>query len=274
MMFTPPQNSTPVEEGLVPDIGYLVYRECIPSWRIVGKYDFPVWDLTYVTKGAVRYTIDGVDHDLAEGDFLCLPPGHARAAHTWPDRLMHCFAVNFDLRNLEGKPVNLPFPLVNRIGIRKDLIHYYREMVFTWMDKRPLYKIKVRALFLLILHRLCELKVYNIDTTARDFRVQKVTRYLTAHFAERMLVKQMADLVGLNEAYFGVLFKQETGSTMNQYLNRIRVRQAESMLRSGLTSVEEAADCCGYSDVFHFYKHFKGICGFPPSACIPKKRIL
>ncbi|GHV32994.1 hypothetical protein AGMMS4952_24420 [Spirochaetia bacterium] len=187
---------------------------------------------------------------------------------------MHCFAVNFDLRNIEGKPVNLPFPLVNRIGIREDLIHYYHEMVFAWMDRRPLYKMKVRALFMLILQRLYELTVYNIDTAAGDIRVQKVTRYLTAHFSEKILIKHMAEMVGLNEVYFGVLFKQEVGMTMNQYLNRIRIRQAEAMLRSGRTSVEEAADCCGYSDVSHFYKNFKGVCGFPPSACIPKKSIL
>jgi YesN/AraC family two-component response regulator len=52
---------------------------------------------------------------------------------------------------------------------------------------------------------------------------------------------------------------------------KIRVRNAESLLRSGGCCVSEAAEQCGYSDTYHFYKQFKAITGKPPSRYLPQK---
>ncbi|HCC38297.1 MAG TPA: hypothetical protein DEQ14_12230, partial [Treponema sp.] len=62
---------------IYPDVGYLVYRKCTPSWKIKDRLGvFNNWDLTYVTAGKARYTIDGKVYDLSAGDLLCMPPFH------------------------------------------------------------------------------------------------------------------------------------------------------------------------------------------------------
>jgi AraC-like DNA-binding protein len=263
-----------VDDGLIPYISQVLFRKCTPSWRMVSKGELDIWDLTYIIEGAAQYTVDGVNYDVSAGDLWCLPPGHIREARTFSDKLMHCFAINLSVRDLDGKTTYLPFPLVTHIGVRKDLIHLYHDLVFSWIDKQPLYKIKARAIVLLILHRLCELSMYKGSSGRKDFRVQKVIGYISTHFAERILVKEMADMVGLNEVYFGVLFRQETGMSMNQYVNKFRIQQAEDLLRNANASVEEAAELCGYSDVIHFYRHFKNLRGYPPSECFPKNRVI
>jgi AraC-like DNA-binding protein len=267
-----PFGSTPkqIDEGIVPDIDYLVFRKCTPSWQIIED-DFPLWDITYVTAGSAQYTVDGKSHELSAGDLLCMPPNHIRSAKTYKDRLMSCFAVNFNLKNLKGERARLPFPLISHIGEREDLVHLFHELVFIWMDRQPLYIIKTRALLLLILHRLFELIILNTNSTAGDYRIQKVTHYIAVHYSEKITVHKMADMIGLNPVYFGALFKRETGMTMNRYLIRTRVRSAENMLRSGEYRVGETALRCGYNDIFHFYKQFKEICGVSPSELIFKK---
>jgi AraC-like DNA-binding protein len=250
-----------------------VFRECTPQWEIkqtVKVFDY--WDLTYLTGGRARYTIDGRIYDLNEGDLLCFPPGHTRKARTWPDNPMHCFAVNFSLKNFDGgEPAAIPLPLVSHIGLREDIIQLFNELVFTWVNHQPLYAFKVRALLMLILHRFMETVLYNINTSVNDSRVRKVLRYIAANYPEKITVKEMASLCGLEPVYFGALFKKETGVTLHQYLTRTRIKYAENLLRSGEFRVGEAAERCGYNDIFHFYKHFKRICGMAPSACIPKK---
>ena len=273
----PPQthdfHSSVLDDWIVPEIGYLVYRECTPEWKIKDRLGvFNYWDVTYVVKGCAHYTIDGKNYDLNTGDLLCFPPGHSREAKTRSDNLMHCFAVNFSLRSLEeGKPAFIPLPLVSHIGLREDIIQLFNELVFTWINPQPLYAFKVRALFMLILHRFMETVLYNTNSTVSDSRIQRVLRFIATHYPEKITVKEMAKLCSLDPIYFGALFKQETGMTMLQYLAKTRIKYAENFLRSGEYRVNEVAERCGYSDIYHFYKHFKRMYGIAPSASIPKK---
>ena len=257
----------------MPDIGYLVFRESTPDWHIKDKQGiFNAWDMTYFIEGAACYTIDGKPYELAAGDLLCLPPHQKREAHTYPDRLMHCYAANFKLKGLSGaeQPV-IPLPLVSHIGIREDIIQLFNELLITWMYPQPMHLFKARALFMLILHRFMETALFNINTSVSDSRVQKALRHISSHYSEKITVKKMAQLCNLNEVYFGNLFKRETGMTLLQCLMVTRIRYAENFLRSGKFRVNEAAEQCGFSDIFHFYKHFKEIVGVAPSSCIPKK---
>jgi AraC-like DNA-binding protein len=64
-------------------------------------------------------------------------------------------------------------------------------------------------------------------------------------------VEKPAAMLSLNAAYFGTLFNRETGTSVNRYIARIRIRNAENILRSGVCRVTEAAEQCGYSDMCH-----------------------
>jgi YesN/AraC family two-component response regulator len=185
---------------------------------------------------------------------------------------MHCYAVNFILQDLQGRDATLPFPLVSHVGYQKDIINLYEEMVAIWEEKRPGYLIRTRALFSLILCRFFEL--ISSDTAAEstgDARIRRITHYITTHYAEKFTVKHLAAQMSLNTAYFGTLFKQNTGVTLNQFVIRTRIRAAVEMLKIGDRKVSEIAEHCGYSDVFHFYKQFKKVIGIKPSQFLPKK---
>lgn len=260
-----------IDEDIIPDIDYLVHRKCTPAWRI-GAANLNFYDITYVTAGSARYTIDGTDYDLRAGDVFCLPPGHTRAAVSSREHLMHCFAVIFEAKNLKsGRAAALPLPLISHIGVQHDLIRLYHELVFHWLEKEPGYHIKTRALFMLILHALFERIVYKLNISGRDGRVKNVCRYISRHFAEPLSVQSLSGMTGLNPVYFGALFKQETGLTVRRYIAKTRVKNGENMLKSGEYTVSETAEHCGYSDEAYFYKQFKGILGFSPSSCIPKR---
>ncbi|MDR1443550.1 MAG: AraC family transcriptional regulator [Treponema sp.] len=255
---------------VIPEIGYLVYRKCTPSWTITEQV-LKAWDLTYVIRGNAKYTIDGSTYMLAPGDLLCLPAGTVRQAVTWPDRLMNCFSVNFQLNDFKGRPAYLPFPVQCHLGIKDDIVRLFHELCFTWLEKQPGYNIKAAGHLLLILSRFYELIIYNTDSVSRDPRINKVIAYIAAHYSEKITLKKMAGMLGLNCHYLGSLFKSGTGDTFNRYLVRTRIRHAENMLKSGEFTVQEVSDIAGFSDSFYFYKKFKSVMGFPPSYCIPKR---
>jgi YesN/AraC family two-component response regulator len=159
--------------------------------------------------------------------------------------------------------------MLNRIGLRQDIITMFRELTVSWNERQQGYVFKTRALLMLILHRLSELIVYDVDSAPGDYRINRIIRYISTHYAEKLTVKALARHVNLDDDYCGHLFKRETGMTVHQYMTRVRVHNAENLLQSGGYKIHEVAELCGFSDVFHFYKLFKALRGFPPSRCIP-----
>jgi AraC-like DNA-binding protein len=255
-----------------PHIEYAIYRECTPEWQM-PRQKLRAWDITYVVKGSAEYLINGENYRAVAGDLLCMPQGSIRQGHTFPENLMTCYSVNFRLVSPNGEATTLPFPVLSHIGYKPEIEHLFQLFFYAWQERRPGYRLETGGLFLLILHHLFELTIYNTDTSDEDWRIRKVTRYISQHYADRISVRQMADMVGLNTVYFGALFKRQTGFTMNQYLMKIRVSNAESLLQTGEYSVNDVAEYCGFANIAHFFKHFKALTGEAPSSRIPGRSI-
>ncbi len=251
-------------ENLIPDINYFIHRKCAFDWKI-DKSVIDFIDITYIIKGSAQYQIEEKKYNVSAGDLLCIPTGTLRVAVSPPEDLMECYAANLQLRSLYGQDAPFPFPLVCSIGYHQDIVSLYNELNYEWLRREPGHIMKSRAIFLSILHRFFELIVYQNDSGTIDKRIKKVIRYITDHFNEPLTIHKVAELSGLNHVYFGALFKQSTGMTFRQYLMAIRLNQAENMLKSGEYNVNEAAQHCGFSDIFYFSKVFKASKGLPPS---------
>jgi AraC-like DNA-binding protein len=253
-------------DDFVPLINYHVLRKCNPDWHLRSHF-VDNNDITYIIQGKADYTINGTLHNLGQGDLLCLTDGTEKEAVTFPQELMHCFSVNFTSLYPSSKSRLPSFPLVSHIGLRQDIIDLFRELTISWSSQHDGYTVKTRALLMLILHRLAEILIYNIDSQSGDYRINKAAQIIALHYQDKLTVKELARQVQLDEVYFGNLFKRETGMTVHQYIMRIRIRNAENMLQTGNYKVSEVAEHCGFSDVVHFYKSFKALRGFPPSRC-------
>jgi AraC-like DNA-binding protein len=253
----------------IPDIQYVIFRQCTPEWRI-KPHSVDDYDITYIIEGNARYTLNGVCHELSAGDLLCLPEGTQKEAVTYRDRLMQCFSVNFIPRSLQGEPVIPQLPLANHIGIHDDIIRFFHEFNYSYIEKQPGYLFKTAGLLMMLLDRFLELTVYKNEFIAKDFRIKETLRYISQHYAECLRVKKLAVRAGLSTEYFGCLFKHETGMTVKRYLAKVRAAHAENMLQSGDYLVSDVAELCGYCDIFLFDKQFKAITGMPPSHYIPR----
>jgi AraC-like DNA-binding protein len=243
-------------------VNYHVFRKCRPDWHVIPRL-LDEYEITYLVEGKARYTVDGKDYELETGDILCLTDGMEKKAVTYPDNLMHCFSVNYDYMCPSPRSKPPSFPMISHIGLRKDIIDLFRELTVCWAGRQEGYMIKVGALLMLIIHRLSEILIYNIDTEAGDRRINKAIRYIMLHYSDKLTVKGLAMQVNLNETYFGRLFKEKMKMTVRQYITQVRVQNAEKMLQTGKHKVQEVAEHCGFSDVNHFYNSFRVLKGAP-----------
>ena len=261
-----------VFDDFVPDITGHAFRKCGPGWHLLLN-TINDYNLVYVVKGNANYMINNVAYEIKPGDLLCLRDGDLVAAATGKNPPQY-FDVSFhqkyqNSRFFEGKRGGVFLP-VNSIGIRQDIVDLFRELTVSWTERHSGYLMKCQALLMLILHRLSEIIVYDVDSAPGDYRINKIIRYISKCYAEKLTVEKLASQVHLDPDYFGQIFKKKTGRTVHQYINQVRVQNAEIMLQSGHYNVQETAELCGFSDIFHFYKKFRSLRGFAPSRCIPR----
>jgi len=262
-------------DNFVPKIIDLAFRKCREGWRLPSHFQSGS-EILYVIEGKGRYLIEeksrteGKSYDLKPGDLLCRAEGQSKKAVIYPGNAMCFFSVNFT--SLEHAPGSQcpSFPLLNHIGLRKDLIDLFRELTISWDGRQSGYIMKTRALLMRIVHRLYEIIVWDIDSKKGDYRINKAALAIMQNYSGKLTVKDLAGQVNLDEGYFGRLFKQSMGMSVRDYIKQIRVRNAETMLQSGDYKVHEVAGYCGFSNVAHFFNSFRSLRGFSPSKCIPR----
>lgn len=94
--------------------------------------------------------------------------------------------------------------------------------------------------------------------------VKKVENYIRGGYMHHITVEAVAKSLNLDRRYLSRLFKQKTGSTVQEYLIRVRMEEADRCLCSG-HSVQETAALCGYTDVANFSRMFKKHFGHSPA---------
>ena len=94
--------------------------------------------------------------------------------------------------------------------------------------------------------------------------IKKATEYIAAHFAEEITLADVANEIHLNASYLSTLFKQVTGVSFKEYLNKIRIEEAQRLLLNTDYPIMHIAISCGFSDQSYFTKVFKKHTGLTP----------
>lgn len=117
----------------------------------------------------------------------------------------------------------------------------------------------LESVVLLLSHR----KV-NMNQVQTQF-VETAMSYVNAHYAEyELCATSLAQYAGVSSPYLGKLFKQQTGKSIPEYINEVRLTKAAQWLRTSDFSVQEIAERTGYQNYSYFFKLFKQQYGVTP----------
>jgi len=106
------------------------------------------------------------------------------------------------------------------------------------------------------------LKVLETEPTKP---IRKAKQYIDEHYSEKIVLEDIADIVGLNPVYFSTLFKNETGLNFSAYLINIRMEAAKDILRNSNETIAAVAAGVGYKDVRYFSQLFAKTIGIKPA---------
>ena len=82
----------------------------------------------------------------------------------------------------------------------------------------------------------------------------------------------VAKAVFLSSGYLSIIFKDETGYTVLEYITYVRMQKAKGLLlQTPALKVKDIAEQLGYNNVQSFLRYFKKYYGETPMACRKKE---
>ena len=253
--------------SLIPNISYFKERKCSTDWKLPERI-IPYYDLTYIISGKIKYVIDGNPYELKEGDVIFVQKGSSRQTFVNSNSPAHYFAFNFDyFFTTETSNTELPFPLIFSIGLDTEIINLCKQFNIIWNKTNINNKdLIARGLFMQILHKLLNFdQSSNINFPIEDKRIRTIKNFILLNITKKIDIETLASIINLHPIYFSAFFKKHTGMSPVDYIQKLRIHTAESLLLTGKYNITEVASLCGFDDPFYFSRLFKKLMGIPPS---------
>lgn len=97
--------------------------------------------------------------------------------------------------------------------------------------------------------------------------VEKAMEFIQSNYMRELSIDDVAASVFLSSGYLGIIFKEETGYTILEYITYVRMQKAGEMLRTHAEwKVKDVAEQLGYNNVQSFIRFFKKYYGQTPAS--------
>jgi YesN/AraC family two-component response regulator len=96
--------------------------------------------------------------------------------------------------------------------------------------------------------------------------IQRAMGLIQERYWDQLSLSALARQVGMSKYHLSHRFREVLGVTFRDYLLRVRLERAKTLLAAGHVSITEVAANVGFGDLPRFDKVFKRYTGFTPSA--------
>lgn len=239
------------------------------------------WEIMIIWQGSLKYVVGNLPKEALPNDILVfgqnIPHGFIDFSKNIKGELLHIsfdrlflIADSMDASTLDGQFIEgLKFGYLFRSPMLAS-----KSMALCKKMKKAKGFLKLSFLFQL-LHHLAEYpiserltseqKISSTDTLPGDSSVERAFRFLYAHYQEDLTLDMIANYANQNASALCRSFKQASGYTLFQFINRLRIEKACSLLRNSSLNVTQIAYQVGFNSLTHFHIQFKKLTGTIPN---------
>ena len=95
--------------------------------------------------------------------------------------------------------------------------------------------------------------------------IHRCIQYIGTHYSGKITLEETAKMVYLSPPYLSRIFKEETGSTFQEYVSAVRIEKAKQLILQGELRLSDIALMVGYEDQSYFTRVFRRVVGCSPS---------
>lgn len=182
------------------------------------------------------------------------------------DQVIGFLQTGVFLRNPNAERYRKIVNQLTRLGLKVD----FSKLEDAYFKSRVVSRDSYRAIV-----RLLETLVKHLDTIVDQIAVQQRERdpplikrakeYVANHLSDRIKLGNVVRVLNMSPFHFCRTFKQATGQTFVEYLSRVRVDRAKTLLRDRGLRVSEIAYEVGFQTLTHFNRTFRKLAGCSPT---------
>ncbi|MEF3312452.1 AraC family transcriptional regulator [Paenibacillus sp. GYB004] len=225
----------------------------------------------YIREGEGCLVIDGVPHYPRPGQLFVMPSGVKQSYYTINENGFGKYWCHFtakigdtDLFRLTGVPSHIDVTDHDRLSrLFEQLIEHYHSRQFTAALMQKSVLLEIVSLYL---ERAVEgRQMFRADEEDSGIRnLNLVLKYIESHLHDNITVPQLAALVHFHPNYLIRLFRELVGTSPIQYVHKMKMEKAMSLLTATEEPVSEIARQVGM-ELYYFSRVFKKHTGLPPS---------
>lgn len=147
--------------------------------------------------------------------------------------------------------------------LARDFRRWLREMLFEQNNKPPFYesalKTLLHAMLLRIARQAVKLKSDNktrIIGETSDDRVKLVLEYVANYYYRPQSLSEAAKSANLSQRRFSSIVRKLTGASFVEYVQGMRIKKANDLLKSTVMPITAIAFEVGFEDLSTFYRSF------------------
>ncbi|KAB8129160.1 AraC family transcriptional regulator [Gracilibacillus oryzae] len=237
------------------------------------------YELYYLLAGEKLFFINDELFSAKKGDMVVIHPYDLHKTSSVKGVKAERIVVNFkwsfikqhaDIEDMEeGQFQQMP----NKLGISvKEQLQVERilhEMVRECEGKPQQYRAFIQSLLMMLLIIINRNKV-NEGTASKgtasmtDNKMLEVASYISKNYQHNLTLKEIANQYYLSPSYLSRTFKKVTGFNVSEYIQLVRIREAQKLLRDTDLKIIEIADFVGFAQIAHFNKVFKKLTNTSP----------
>ncbi len=247
----------------------------------VEKHDF--WELCFVEKGKIELTIEDESQTVEEGSLILIPPEKNHSYHTISEEENKVFVICFQCFSQALSPL-----AEIKFEINSENYDYMRKIIteslatFRTNENELLEVVKTPVIGgqqMIILHLECLLInflrilaskensniVFLNEDNFYENLVDAIISYLQYNIDEKLSLDEICDKFSYSKSFLCKTFKIQTGDTIISFFNKMKIQEAEKLLKGTDQNVTTIAYSLGFQEVKYFDYTFKKYVGVSPA---------
>ena len=230
-------------------------------FRAEGRAD---WQIQLVTEGIIEVFDGDIHYILKQGDCFIIPPDVTND-YIYRSKSSKNQSVGYYV-HFSGTAAKEAMDRLNISGIlvlrnvSGDVSRLFELLFYTHRSGQDLAAL---GELLKIISALSANMHSTLSDTRKAIRIE--ADYINKHYTESIDFNEMAVRCNLSRSRFTHVFSDMFGEPPSQYQMRLKLEQAQELLRYSMLTVGEIASQCGFHDALYFSRVFSKTVGVSPS---------
>ncbi len=244
------------------------------------KHDF--WEIVYIDKGEAIIKTKAREFTLKQGEAVFHKPNEFHAVSANGKVAPNVFIITFVCRSkamdfFKAKQMSIPTPLRKYIGSivseAEQAYHLARNNPYltelTPKQNAPegsvqLIKLNLEMLLIKLLRHEQNVKETSVQREISDNLIAGVVEVLHSNVYGKITVEDICRKLCFSRSYVSARFKDSCGMTMNEYINRMKIEEAKTLIREEKHSISEISEMLCYDNPHYFSRVFKKVTHMSP----------